>query len=82
MFHYANAVSQYACALHISQVLTADNDALGGLHLLVISKGAFVFTLSLSADGSQSIVVGIFHQHFLTLVEREEVEEPEKEMCC
>lgn len=57
MFHYANAVSQYARALHMSGVLTADNNALGGLHLLVISKGAFVFTRSISADGSQSVVV-------------------------
>lgn len=58
-------------ALRMSRVLTADFDALGGLHFLVVSQRAFVFTLRLPADGSQGVGVGILHQDFLALVERE-----------
>lgn len=68
-------VVQYAKALHMSWLLTANNQVLRGLHFLVVSQGAFVFTRSLSADGSQSVGVRIFHQHFLALVAREEGDE-------
>lgn len=55
-------------------VLTANNNGLGGLHVLVVSQGALVFPLSLSADGRQRVGVRISH-HFVALVEREEGED-------
>lgn len=58
--------------LHMSRVLTANTDALGGLQCLVVKQGAFVFPCSLSADGSQRVGVQIFYQHFMALVQKEQ----------
>lgn len=64
--HGSNEFSRWL--LHMSEVLTANCDALGRLHFLVVSQGAFVFTRCLPADSVQSVGVRVFHQHFLALV--------------